>query len=106
MFEVSQSDMARNLDSGSKWMPGVVKQIRGPLPYVIEMDTGVQWKWHMDHILPAGSNPHGKDSPGEYLDRNDWFEFPTPQDPIAPEVTPESTPEATLEYTIPENFNS
>ena len=88
MFEVSQSDIARNLGSGSKWMPGVVNRIQGPLSYVIEMDTGVQWKLHMDHILPAGSS---KDTPVEYLVRNDWSDFPAPQDPTAPEVTPEST---------------
>ena len=88
MFEVSQSDIARNLGSGSKWMPGVVNRIQGPLSYVIEMDTGVQWKLHMDHILPAGSS---KDTPVEYLDRNDWSDFLAPQDPTAPEVTPEST---------------
>ena len=44
MFEVSQSDMARNLGSGSKWMPGVVKQIRSPLSNMIENDIDVQWK--------------------------------------------------------------
>ena len=68
MLEVSQTDIARNLGSRSKWMPGVLKQIRGPLSYVIEMDNGVQWKWHMDHILPAGSSPHSKDTP--HLGRN------------------------------------
>ena len=41
MFEVGQSVMARNFGSGSKRMPGVVKQIRGPLSYVIEMVPGV-----------------------------------------------------------------
>ena len=88
MFEVSQTDMARNLGSGSKWMPGVVKQIRGPLSYVIEMDTGVQWKLHMDHILPAVSS---KDTPVEYLDWYDGSDFLAPQDLTTPEVTPEST---------------
>ena len=75
MLQVSQSDMARNLDSRSKWMPRVVKQIRGPLYYVIEVDNGVEWKWHMDHILPAGSSPHSKGTPGEDLGRSDWLTF-------------------------------
>ena len=63
MFEVSQTDMARNMGSRSKWMPEVLKQIQGTLSYVIEMDNGVQWKWHMEHTLPAGSSPHSKATP-------------------------------------------
>ena len=42
----------------------------------------------MDHILLAGSS---KDTPVEYLDLNDEFDFPKPQDPTAPEAIPEST---------------
>ena len=83
-------------------MPGVLKQIGGPLYYVIEVDNGVQWKWHMDYILPAGSSPHSKDTiPGEELKKSDWFDFTTPQDLTAPEVTPGSIPEVTLEDTLP-----
>ena len=88
-------------------MPGVLKQIQGPLSYVIEMGNGVQWKWHMDHILPAGSSPHSKDTiPGEELKQSDWFDFPTPRDPTAPEVIPEYIPEVTLEDALPRNLNS
>ena len=107
MFEVSQTDMARNLGSRSKWMPGVLNQIRGPHSYVIEVDNGVQWKLHMDHILPAVSSPHSKDTiPGEELKKSDWFDFTTPQDLTAPEVTPGSIPEVTLKDTLPGDLYS
>ena len=59
----------------------------------------------MDNILPAGSSPHTKDTPEDDLLHNNWLDFPSLQNPMAPEVTPESTPEVILEDALPGILN-
>ena len=37
-------------DKATKWISGVVLQSVGPLSYMIQLDDGTLWKWHVDHI--------------------------------------------------------
>ena len=46
-FSVGQPVMARNVRSGNKWVPGVVKKQLGPL---VEVEQGILWKHHIDHL--------------------------------------------------------
>ena len=57
-LEIGVSVMAQNFGSGSKWLPRIIQQKQGPLSYVIEMETEMLWKRHVDHIFPSGSNPN------------------------------------------------
>ncbi len=79
------------------------KQTQGPLSYVVEMETGVLWKRHIDHLLPAGSSSRSVDMPVEELesDVDDFVDLPSPQEPHTREVTPEAMSEATPEATPP-----
>ena len=48
-LEIGASVMTRNFGSGSKWLPGIIRQKQGPLSCVIEMETGMLWKRHRPH---------------------------------------------------------
>ena len=37
-------------DNATKWISGVVLQSVGPLSYMIQLDDGTLWKWHVNHI--------------------------------------------------------
>ena len=46
-----QEVMARNYRDGDKWMPGTVIERKGPLSYIIQMETGTLWRRHIiDHL--------------------------------------------------------
>ena len=40
----------RNFSQGSKWVPGVVVQIRGPVSYTVKLANGEQKCIHVDHL--------------------------------------------------------
>ena len=42
--------MARNFLQGTTWVPGVLKECCGPLTYLVEVESGVLWRQHADHI--------------------------------------------------------
>ena len=54
-FEVGDRVMAQNFGAGSKWMPGVIVQKKGPLSYVIQVKSGCQWRRHVDHMYSLDS---------------------------------------------------
>ena len=49
---VGQEVMARNLRQGVKYLPGVIAQRLGPVTYLVDMNDGVVWRRHVDHIKP------------------------------------------------------
>ena len=36
---------------GAKWVPGVIKKQLGPLSFLVEVEKGILWKRHIDHLL-------------------------------------------------------
>ena len=42
--------MALNMREGPKWRPGVVVEQLGPLTYLVEVQEGLKWKRHSDHL--------------------------------------------------------
>ena len=44
--------MARNPRSGANYLPGVVVQRLGPLPFLVEVGDGIVWRRHVDHLKP------------------------------------------------------
>ena len=53
-WEVGQSVMARNLQPGPNWIPGVVVERAGPLSYVIKTEEKQLWRWHVDQLKALG----------------------------------------------------
>lgn len=49
-FTVGQTVMARNLRPGPKYVPGVIIQKQGPLSYLVEVQNGITWRRHVDHL--------------------------------------------------------
>ena len=37
-------------DSHTQWKPGVVAECRGPLSYLVQMDSGQYWRRHIEHL--------------------------------------------------------
>ena len=49
-YGVGDSVMARNYRDGPKWMTGVVIERKGPLSYIIQMESGMLWRRHVDQL--------------------------------------------------------
>ena len=68
-YFVGQNVQAHNFREGPRWSPGVIVERLGPLTYLVQVDTGVFWRRHVDHLRPAHDRPpnqHGtvpRDSP-------------------------------------------
>ena len=60
-FTEGQHVMVRNLrPSGPKWIPGTILKQTGPLSFIVQVDHGLVWKRHVDHIhhsVPQLSSP-------------------------------------------------
>ena len=41
---------ARNFREGEGWLPGHIVEVAGPVSYNIQLDDGLHWKRHQDHI--------------------------------------------------------
>ena len=44
--------MVRNLRPGPTWIPASKAEQRGPLSYMVTVENGEQWRWHVDHLKP------------------------------------------------------
>ena len=42
--------MAKNYGGGPKWESGVVVERKGPLSYMVQLDSGVIWRRHIDQL--------------------------------------------------------
>ena len=56
-FAVGQTVMALNMREGPKWRPGVVVEQLGPLTYLVEVQGGLKWKRHSDHLRDGSGVP-------------------------------------------------
>ena len=49
---------ARNYGSGTKWIPGKVKEVTGPVSYKVELlQDGVVWRRHQDQLRKCHVDP-------------------------------------------------
>ncbi|KAL1473858.1 hypothetical protein MTO96_038414 [Rhipicephalus appendiculatus] len=46
---------ARNYQGGTKWVPGFVTSVTGPLSYQVRLSAGSLWRRHVDHIRSRAS---------------------------------------------------
>ena len=49
-FQLGSKVTVKDSCNPSRWLPGVVLKQRGPLSYLIRLDTGQVWRKHVDHI--------------------------------------------------------
>ena len=56
-FAVGRTVMALNMREGLKWRPGVVVEQLGPLTYLVEVQGGLKWKRHSDHLRDGSGVP-------------------------------------------------
>ena len=49
-LQVGDSVMAKNYREGPQWMPGLVVEHKGPLTYIIPLDSGMLWRRHIDQL--------------------------------------------------------
>ena len=49
--------MALNMRERPKWRPGVVVEQLGPLTYLVEVQGGLKWKRHSDHLRDGSGVP-------------------------------------------------
>ena len=86
--------MARNFRPGNKWMPGVLVDQKGPLTFIVRLDSGIQWKRHVEHIR--------KYTPTVSSEQNKEHEIDTD----LPMTSLETNTESTDEQSTDENLTS
>lgn len=67
-FSVGTRVMIRNDKDKSTWSPGIVRERRGPVSYLVELDSGEVQRKHVDHLrewvpLPTTTTASGPESP-------------------------------------------
>ena len=56
-YFVGQNVQAHNFCAGPHWAPGIIVERHGPLTYLVQDNTGVFWRCHVDHLHPAHDKP-------------------------------------------------
>ena len=60
-FRVGDNVFIRNFSSGPKWLPGSIREERGPCSFIIALEDGQNVRRHIDHIrvrtVPVTSVP-------------------------------------------------
>ena len=56
-FFIGQQVMTKNLRPGPTWVPGVIVERLGPVTFLVEVEIGLTWKRHIDHIRARGDQP-------------------------------------------------
>ena len=58
--------MAKNLATGTKWVPGVVKNLVGKTMVAVELDDGRIWRHHIDHIIQSHTMTEDTETDSEF----------------------------------------
>ena len=54
-FTIGQSVLAKNFRSGTKWLPGTITEILGPVTYLVRTKNNFTWKFHVDQLRSRSS---------------------------------------------------
>ena len=55
-YKIGDNVMARNYTSGPKWETATVMERKGPLSYVVQLNSGVIWRRHVDQLRDGVSD--------------------------------------------------
>ena len=56
-YFVGQNVQVHNFRAGPRWVAGVIVERLGPLTYLVQVDSGVFWRRHIDHLRSAHDKP-------------------------------------------------
>ena len=56
-YFVGQNVQAHNFRAGPRWVAGVIVERLGPLTYLVQVDSGVFWRRHIDQLRSAHDKP-------------------------------------------------
>ena len=86
--------MARNIRPGTKWVPGTIKKQLGPLTFLVEIEPGILWKRHIDHIHDRELNQSMEFQPNEQTTsiENDSYIMPSENEPTMEDTNETDTP--------------
>ena len=62
-LNVGDTVVARNYRPGPKWLPAVVVECKGPLSYVVQLESGMLWRRHIDQLQVTGDCPTDVSAP-------------------------------------------
>ena len=66
-FEIDGEVYAQNFALGSKWVPGTICAIDGPVSYVVRLEDGRIWRRHIDQLRVRGHESMNNDLPTHEL---------------------------------------
>ena len=55
-FSLKEKAMVKNFRSGPTWVPGIIVAQLAPVTFLIEVQDGLKWKRHIDHIKSLGES--------------------------------------------------
>ena len=90
-FQIKDKVMVKNFCSDPTWIPGVIIQKLAPLTYLVEVQGGLKWKRHIDHIKSLGSKKVSEPNNSENTDTDQEssdYHPPTPEQTM-PELNQE-----------------
>ena len=64
-FTVGERVLAKNFATGTKWVPGVVKNLVGKTMVAVELDDGRIWRHHIDHIIRSHTTTEDTETDSE-----------------------------------------
>ena len=56
-FQIGQKVMVKNTRPGPDWIPAVIAQQLGPVSFLVDVESGLRWKRHIDHIRELADLP-------------------------------------------------
>ena len=56
-FQIGQKVMVKNMRPGPDWIPAVIAQQLGPVSFLVDVESGLRWKRHIDHIRELADLP-------------------------------------------------
>ena len=77
-YFVGQNVQAHNFRTGPRWVAGVIVERLGPLTYLVQVDSGVFWRHHVDHLRVA---PDGLSKQNDTVSANSPLQPDSPSQP-------------------------
>ena len=91
---VGQNVMVKNLRPGPAWIPGIIIQQSGPVSFLVEVQDGLKWKRHIDHIRARGDDTSKIPNNDDLVEDKDFdFSLPTTAESTADNTEDDSTPD-------------
>ena len=107
-YKVGDSVMTRNYRHGPKWLPGTVAEVKGPLSYVIQLNSGLLWRRHVNQLHDGIQKQTPTETPvSAHTPLDDTVDVATPSDNTSESVvTPQPLSNATENVNPPNSVDT